>query len=266
MGDYTEIRLVAFGVLASWVAFILLWSYLKPYRKEQKILRKWFWDDLLLYTVAQSVVLGYIIFSFVRWVGDALGVQEPTLLGDWPIWAQLVFFTITHDFFIYVFHVAMHKNKFLYRFHEAHHSVEDVDWIAGSRSHPFEIFINQSVEFGAIALLSGSPEVAIMKGFISSAWGIWIHHNADVKTGWLQYIINGSEMHRWHHTPEFERTKNFATKLAIWDWIFGTAHLPKDTVVRRYGLADPDYPGGYFRQFVAFFRPFGPPTETPPPY
>ncbi|MGH8566021.1 MAG: sterol desaturase family protein [Gammaproteobacteria bacterium] len=63
------------------------------------------------------------------------------------------FFVISHDLYIYWFHRLQHGNRWLWRLHEAHHSARHVDWIAGSRSHSFEVLINQSIEFGAMILL-----------------------------------------------------------------------------------------------------------------
>ncbi len=54
-------------------------------------------------------------------------------------------------------------------------------------------------------------------------------------------------MHRWFHSDdggrEFEN--NYGTKLAIWDWIFGTAFFPNPGIRKpnQFGLSDtPDYP------------------------
>ena len=115
--------------------------------------------------------------------------------------------------------------RWLWRIHEAHHATADVDWISGARSHPLEILINQTIEFAPIVLLGAAPEVALIKGVLDAAWGMYIHSNIDVRSGRLQYLINGPEMHRWHHAREIVDV-NFATKLAIWDWLFGTAYHP----------------------------------------
>jgi sterol desaturase/sphingolipid hydroxylase (fatty acid hydroxylase superfamily) len=49
--------------------------------------------------------------------------------------------------------------------------------------------------------------------------------------------------------------KNFATKLAIWDRLFGTAYLPAGRKPSGYGLSDVAFPDGYWRQtFFAFRR------------
>ena len=93
------------------------------------------------------------------------------------------------------------------------------------------------------------------KGLISAVWGMYIHSNLNVQTGRLQRIINGPEMHRWHHTTGKGRNNNFSTKLAIWDWVFGTAFLPAGDRAQEYGLKTP-FPAHFLPQFFAAFRPF----------
>jgi len=176
------------------------------------------------------------------------------LFATVPIWIQLIFFLVTHDLYIYWMHRWQHKNKFLWRIHEAHHSPKKVDWLSGSRSHAIEILINQTIEFLPIVLLGSPPAVIAFKGMISAVWGMYIHSNLDIHTGKLQRIINGPEMHRWHHSTGKGRNRNFATKLAVWDWIFGTAFLP-DNKPDEYGLKT-YFPKHYFYQTLYAFRKF----------
>ena len=70
-----------------------------------------------------------------------------------------------------------------YRIHEAHHSVRDVDWLAGARSHSLEILINQTIEFTPIILLGAAPEIVLIKGVVDAVWGMYIHSNIDVRSG-----------------------------------------------------------------------------------
>src|SRR5262249_20696460 len=148
----------------------------------------------------QSYVLGLVIQGFIRWVDRTTGASRLGIVTGWPAFAQLLFFFVTHDLYIYGFHRLQHKSKILWRTHEAHHAVEDVDWLAGSRSHALEILINQTVEFLPIVLLGAAPDVALMKGTLDAVWGMYIHSNIGVRMGPLQYVINGPEMHRWHHS------------------------------------------------------------------
>ncbi len=242
-------------IVATAILFIIL-ERIFPYNKGQKVLREGFFDDLALYTVAQSYILGIIIFGYVIYFIDSTtGLSRLQLFAKVPIWIQLIFFTITHDFYIYWMHRWQHKNKWLWRIHEAHHSPKKVDWLSGSRSHALEILINQTVEFLPIVLLGSPASVVAYKGVISAVWGMYIHSNLNVNTGKLQLYINGPEMHRWHHTTGKGRNRNFSTKLAIWDWMFDTAYFPNEQKANEYGLISP-FPAHYFLQLLYAFRRF----------
>lgn len=235
---------------------IILFEQLFPYDRRQGFLREGFWNDLVLYSIVQSYVLGLLISWLIVWIDQSVSLSRLQLLSDWPLWQQLLFFVVTHDLYIYWFHRLQHRSIRLWRVHEAHHSTKDVDWLSGSRSHALEILINQTVEFAPIILLGAAPEVALLKGVVSAVWGMWIHSNIDVRTGPLQYVINGPEMHRWHHSDVVaDGSYNFATKLAIWDWLFGTAYLPKKKKPAAYGLREIDFPTNYIRQHLFAFRP-----------
>lgn len=242
-------------IIASAVMFVIL-ERIFPYTKNQRILREGFFDDLALYTVAQSYILGIIVFGFIiKFIDDTSGLSRLNVFADVPIWAQLVIFTITHDIYIYWMHRWQHKNKYLWRIHEAHHSPKKVDWLSGSRSHALEILLNQSIEFLPLVLLGAPVEVLAYKATISAVWGMYIHSNLDLKTGNLQKIINGPEMHRLHHTTGKGRNRNFATKFAIWDWMFGTAYQPENVKATDYGLKT-HFPKHYFKQTLYAFRRF----------
>ena len=236
-----------------------------PQDRGQKLLREGFWTDLLLYTFFQSYALGLAISRFIAWLDGVTGLSRFGLVFRWPLSMQVLFFLVTHDLYIYWFHRWQHRSPVLWRLHEAHHSVENVDWIAGSRSHALEILINQTVEFAPMVLLGADPSVPVIKGAISAVWGMWIHANVGVRTGALQLLVNGPEMHRWHHAVDLPPPgRNFATKLAIWDWLFGTAWRPASSQPSGYGLKDEVFPRDYVRQHLYAFRRPAPP-EGPDP-
>jgi len=247
---------VSLATIGAGAIFLALLERLIPYSKGQRFLREGFFDDFALYTIAQSYVLSIVIFSIIIARLDAFGgFSRLQLLARWPLWLQVTFFVVTHDFYIYWMHRWQHRNRYMWRLHEAHHSPVSVDWLSGSRSHCLEILINQTVEFAPIVLLGASPEVIPLKGAISAVWGMYIHANVNVKTGWLQRIINGPEMHRWHHTMGKGMRSNFSTKLAIWDWMFGTAYLPSERRANDYGVRT-WFPKHYVGQTLYAFRAF----------
>ncbi|HEX2787206.1 MAG TPA: sterol desaturase family protein [Ignavibacteria bacterium] len=244
-----DLQTISYIIVGGSAVLMVILERLFPYTKGQKLFREGFFYDFILYTVVQSYLLGLIIFGLLNWIKADTDLYKYSVMENLgiPIWAQFLFFFVTHDLYIYWFHRWQHNNSFLWRTHEAHHSPRTVDWLSGSRSHALEILINQTVEFAPIILLGAAPEIAIMKGTVDAVWGMFIHSNIDVRLGKLQYFINGPEMHRWHHSDDEGREyqNNYGTKLAIWDWMFGTAFYPNPDERKpiKYGLSDtPDYP------------------------
>lgn len=257
----STLAIVIFAVL------IVIVERVRPQDQGQKLFRKGFWADFAFYSIIQSALLGALITTIVLAVNAWTGASQAGWVSDWPFWIQLLFFVVTHDFYIYCFHRLQHKSKVLWRTHEAHHSVEDVDWVAGSRSHALEIFINQTIEFAPMILLGANPIMPAVKGAVSAIWGIFIHANIDVRLGPLSYIINGPEMHRWHHAKDIPRVGvNFATKFAFWDYLFGTAYRPGHNP-QGYGLFESDdpFPDNVVTQFTHAFRPFTSSPTIPDP-
>ncbi len=230
------------------VAVLLVLERKFPYRKGLPFFREGLWVDLFWYTLVQSYFLQILIFGFIiQPLAARLGAQFHWVSG-WPVAVQVGLFVVTHDFYIYWFHRFQHNSAFFWRTHEAHHSGKQVDWLAGSRSHAVEIIINQTIEFAPIVLLGANPIVVPIKALIDAVWGMYIHANVDVKSGRLQYVINGPEMHLWHHADHEEvYFANFSTKFATWDWLFGTAYLPAGRKPVRWGLPYA-FPKDYFLQ------------------
>jgi sterol desaturase/sphingolipid hydroxylase (fatty acid hydroxylase superfamily) len=162
-----------------------------------------------------------------------------------------LFFLITHDLYIYLFHRWQHKNKWLWRIHEAHHSGKKVDFLEGSRSHVLEIIINQTIEFLPIIVLKADPAVLPIKAMLDAVSGMFIHANIDIKMGRWKYIFNSPELHLWHHANYQEVFHaNFSTKFATWDYLFGTIYDPHkkpENNDEKWGLYY-DFPKDYFLQ------------------
>ncbi len=255
----SHIETITTVILFLWIPFIVTLERKFPYTPNAKFFREGWWLDFFWYTIVQSYFLKILILDYIiAPIKVKMGLGDFGYLSNWPIWALVLLFLVTHDFYIYWFHRLQHNTIIFWRTHEAHHSVKTVDWLAGSRSHTFEIIINQTIEFAPIVLLLDVKTAAIVvpiKALLDATWGIWIHANINVKSGRLQYIINGPEMHQWHHADHRDVFySNYATKFAFWDWIFGTAFLPglkpfkyQFLKPERFGLPY-DYPRDYFMQ------------------
>lgn len=78
-----------------------------------------------------------------------------------------------------------------------------------------------------IALLD-QPSLGLQLGLIALGIAIGVFLLGPV----MKVLFNNPEMHIWHHAYEMPKEKphgiNFGLTLAVWDYIFGTAHIPHE--------------------------------------
>jgi len=247
-------------ILFSWVIFIIAWERISPYRKGLPFFREGFWVDLVWYTIIQSYFLKILIFVYIiPAIQNGINWHGFAFFKSWSITEQVLFFLVTHDLYIYLFHRLQHSSKLLWRTHEAHHSGKEVDFLAGSRSHVVEIIINQTIEFAPIVIMGAHPEVIPIKALLDAMFGMFIHANVNVRFGKLKYFLNTPELHLWHHANYREVFHaNFATKFSVWDYLFGTAYFPGHKPGNdrdNWGLYY-DYPKDYFLQHAFSLKRF----------
>ena len=247
-------------ILFLWIALIMIWERLRPYRPGLPVFRDGFWVDLVWYTIIQSYFLKIVISDWIIIpIQNSHDWSNIQFVRHWPIAGQVLFFLVTHDLYIYCFHRFQHHSKFFWRTHEAHHSGKQVDFMAGSRSHVVEIIINQTIEFAPIVLLGADPAVMPIKALLDAMFGMFIHANIDVRLGKWKYLFNSPELHLWHHANYQEVFHaNFSTKFAIWDYLFGTVYFPEHKPAdddSKWGLYY-DYPKDYFMQHAFSVKRF----------
>jgi sterol desaturase/sphingolipid hydroxylase (fatty acid hydroxylase superfamily) len=255
-----DILTITTSILICWMIFIVTLERLFPYRKGLKFFRDGFWVDLVWYTIIQSYFLKILIFDYIiQPINTHFDWSSLQFVKNWSITAQVLFFLITHDFYIYWFHRFQHANRFFWRTHEAHHSGKEIDFLQGSRSHVVEIIINQTIEFLPIMVLGAAPEVLPIKALLDAMFGMFIHANINVKMGKWKYIFNSPELHLWHHANYQEVFHaNFSTKFALWDYLFGTVYFPNhkpENSPKNWGLYY-DYPKDYFLQHAFSIKRF----------
>jgi len=238
------------ALICAGAAAIAALERLRPFDR-QPFVREGFFTDLFWYGLVQ----GTLISAGARALVTRIGSPWP-LVSDWPVAAQVAFFLVAGDLAIYWFHRLEHASPWLWRLHEAHHSAARLDWIATARRHALELFVLQvALVYLPLVLLGAAPATIAVLAVIDSIWGMYIHANLDVRSGWLQRLLNGPEMHRLHHAASGEQQTNFSSKLACWDFFFGTA-LERPRARFGYGLwGGEPYPEGYFAQLRYAFRP-----------
>lgn len=74
----------------------------------------------------------------------------------------------------------------------------------------------------------------------------------------MKYLFNSPEMHIWHHAHDMPKHSpygiNYGLTLAMWDYIFGTAHVPHSGRDIRLGFPGVSkYPQRFFSQITSGF-------------
>src|SRR5207244_3639459 len=104
-------------------------------------------------------------------------------------------------------------------------------------------------------LLGVAPEVIAGYFLLYSVNGFFQHSNLRLRYGWLNYLVASAEAHRWHHARDPRVAAcNFSNTTIVWDFVFGTWHLPRGSVVGDIGIMDRAYPTNFWSQIRAPFR------------
>jgi sterol desaturase/sphingolipid hydroxylase (fatty acid hydroxylase superfamily) len=252
-------------IYAAWLfGFSVLFLFcerLMP-RRKLKVLRKGIWNDLF-YLIVNGEYLGvligaiaiYVIAVFDRAL-DLAHLKEYVYMGvmaDRPLWLQFLILLIVFDFCQWGIHNLLHRVPWLWEFHKVHHSITDLDWIGHWRFHWFEAMFYKMMLYIPAAFFGFSAVAMFWYAVVSTCVGHFAHSNLRLRIGPLRYIINSPEMHVWHHNHPSAGpfNKNFGLTLSLWDWLFGTAHVPKHRDPQRLGFdGDETFPRSLWRQLL----------------
>lgn len=241
--------LLAFLVSAALFVFL---EKIFPHNREQAILRPdwgldfaYFVFNHLLISVLLIVTNGFSESMFGWAVDDGFQAFVQSL----PIWLQVLGLMMAADFVLYWNHRMFHEVPWLWKFHAVHHSTEHLDWMSGSRSHLVYMVAERCLVMVPLYLLGASKEALDLYVAIAAFQAVYIHANMDVNLGWLNKLVVDARFHHWHHSSESEALdKNYCAHTPLFDWIFGTYHLPKERWPKKYGTTSP-LPKGFLKQF-----------------
>ena len=169
-------------------------------------------------------------------------------VGSLPFLIQLPLAIVVADLSQYATHRAFHTIPFLWRFHAIHHSIETMDWVAGSRSHYVDILLTRGLILIPMTIFGFSQ--ATLAGYLVfvSFHATFCHTDFRPRTIWLEPYFVTVRYHHWHHAADPEAVDvNFAIHLPFIDRLFGTHYLPKDAWPERYGLVGGSSPARLLR-------------------
>lgn len=171
-----------------------------------------------------------ILFDWAR-VGPVAAT-----IGGLPIVVQVPLLILVADFTQYWVHRTCHVVPLLWRFHAIHHSIEQMDWLAGSRLHLVDVILTRGLTYVPIFVLGFSQPALIVYVALVALQATFIHANVRWEFRAVRRLVATPAFHHWHHAAERAAiNKNFAVHVPIWDVLFGTYYLP-DRWPSEYGL------------------------------
>ena len=214
-------------------------------------------DGLFMVTV--QIVLPLALGWAAIWVTQRLlhdsGLVLTVWPAQWPIWAQVLLKLAAGDFLRYWLHRWSHEHTLLWRLHAVHHHPRKLYSLNVFRFHPADKALQFLCDSLPFILLGVGPTVLAYYFVIYATSGFFQHSNSDLRLGWLNYLVSGPEVHRWHHSKVVEESNhNYAHTLIVWDLLFGTYYRPKGAEVGRLGLLEDGYPARFAGLLLAPFR------------
>jgi sterol desaturase/sphingolipid hydroxylase (fatty acid hydroxylase superfamily) len=187
-------------------------------------------------------------------------------IGTVPRWGAIAVILLAMDGCNWFAHLANHRVRFLWRFHELHHSQEDMNVLTVFRTHPF-IHVSYLIALipGIVLLANGelTTTLLVIYGLVVA----FAHSNTDLGFGPLGRIVVSPNFHRIHHRLEGRQDVNLGFALTVWDQLFHSAVFPTPETIRAdTGLpgrpliveqagARPHHLSVFAAQLVAPFRP-----------
>jgi len=241
------------GTISTAAIFVPL-ERLFALRREQGPFRPGWLTDTQYFFMSHALVqlMSVLVLAPVVSVGSLLAI--PVLqqsVQALPLVVQFLLCLLVADLAQYWVHRAFHRVPWLWRFHAVHHSLESMDWIAGSRLHLVDVIVTRGLVLLPLIVLGFDNRAIYAYLALVSFHAVFIHANFAPRAAWLERWIAMPRFHHWHHAIEAEAIdRNFAVHLPIIDRWFGTHHLPADAWPRGYGIAGNRAPEGYFQQMI----------------
>lgn len=241
------------------------WEYVRPWRKAQGAFPRDFRLDVfyMFFNFFLFSLIGYNAVSnvFVELFQDILrtvfGVENlvAIALATWPVALQLFAMFMVRDFIQWNIHRLLHRVPWLWQFHKVHHSAPQLGFATHLRYHWMETVVYRTLEYIPLAMIGFGIQQFFIVHIITLAIGHFNHSNVRVNLGPLRYILNNPQMHAWHHAKHvpsrYRFGINFGLSLSVWDYLFGTAHVPHSGENIELGYpGDEEMPATFSRQFL----------------
>lgn len=237
------------------------WPRLKPYlswrvwshRSARTDYQLWLANRLLLAVLIPKTLTQAAWISWLYFFLQEQGAHSLQL--NWPTAWVMVLFTLCYvlidDFSRFLVHWCMHKNPWLWAFHQVHHSAKVLTPFTVFRTHPVEgllFFLRSMVTQSLVIsmfLIAFPNQVSLWQiygvlvtTFVFNVLGANLRHSGVA----LSY---GSRVEKWlispaqhqvhHSTARQHYDRNFGVMFAVWDRLFGSWEAGDDDQQIQFG-------------------------------
>jgi len=229
--------------LMALVAVMLLVETLHPLRVEWKMTRASFFRRDLPYMVIGGLTLGLINYA-AGWAILHFGMARGASHAALPLVPAVLLALVIPDFIWYWVHRLSHEGRgrigqWLWKMHLAHHLPQQVYLLMHGVAHPLNTIIVRAILTVPMFLLGFSTEALFVANLVVGLQGFVSHFNVDIRAGWVNYFLMGTELHRYHHSADPAEAKNYAAVVTLWDQLFGTFYYRPGVVAQRLGVEHP---------------------------
>jgi sterol desaturase/sphingolipid hydroxylase (fatty acid hydroxylase superfamily) len=233
-GSLTSLRVVVVGpVTLAIVGAFLIIERIWP-AQQRPLFARGYRHDLLL-TLVNATLVAPLVTALTLSFSEVLRRSVPWIvlprIGPLPRWGAFVLIVVAMDGCNWFVHLANHRVRMLWRFHELHHSQEDMSVLTVFRTHPL-IHVSYLLALlpGVVLLANGGVSTTFLVVYVGIV--AFAHSNTRLGFGPLGRIFVSPNFHRIHHRLEGRQDVNLGFALTIWDQLFHTAVFPTPETVR----------------------------------
>jgi sterol desaturase/sphingolipid hydroxylase (fatty acid hydroxylase superfamily) len=183
----------------------------------------------VLFAVLNVVVVVPLVTALTLSFADVVRRMAPWVVlpkfGVIPHWVPIILILVAMDACNWFVHLANHRVRLLWRFHELHHSQEDMNVLTVFRTHPL-IHVSYLLAVVPALVLLANGELPTLLLVIYSGAVAFAHSNTNMSFGPLERVFVSPNYHRIHHRLNGPQDVNLGFTLTIWDQLSHRAVLP----------------------------------------
>jgi len=218
-GSLTSLRVVVAGpATLVIIGIFLIVERLRPAQRRPIFARGYRQD--LIYTVLNATLVVPLVTALTLSFSEVVGRSLPWLvlakISVLPRWFAIAAVFVAMDAMNWLAHLANHRVRVLWRFHELHHSQEDMNVLTVFRTHPL-IHVSYLVALVPGVVLVANGTLPIVGLVVYGGIVAFAHSNTNLGFGRLERVFVSPNYHRIHHRLDWPQDVNLGFALTIWD-------------------------------------------------